>query len=54
MTDDDYLGEIDDDPHTINGPAARTASIGVRSSIHRQRSFNLEPALLSGDSLNMV
>lgn len=29
MTNDDYLGEIDDDHHTINGPSAGTASIDV-------------------------
>lgn len=30
MTNDDYLGEIDDDHRTINGPSAGTASIDVR------------------------
>lgn len=31
MTNDDYLGEIDDDHYTINGLSAGTVSVDVRT-----------------------
>lgn len=36
VTNDDYLREIDDDHHTINGPSAETASTDAQSWLDLQ------------------